>query len=131
MGLTRNQLLSIIVPVYKEEANILPFLQRLEPVLGNMEVNYEIIFCLDPSPDNTEFILRKEIQRNSCIKLLLFSRKFGQPAATMAGILHCRGESCVVIDVDLQDPPQVIQMLYDKLQEGYEVVYATRCSRAG
>jgi polyisoprenyl-phosphate glycosyltransferase len=123
--------ISVVVPVYKEQDSIFPFLQRAELVLQDMQVSYEIIFCLDPSPDNTEFIIRKEIQRNSCIKLLLFSRKFGQPAATMAGILYCKGQACVIIDIDLQDPPELIQPMYAKLQEGYEVVYATRRSRKG
>lgn len=123
--------LSVIVPVYNEENNIIPFLQRIELVLRNKELSYEIIFCLDPSSDNTEQVIQKQTERNPNIKLLLFSRKFGQPAATMAGILHCRGTTCVVIDVDLQDPPEVIETLYNKLQEGYDVVYATRRSRSG
>lgn len=127
-----NQIFSIVVPVYKEEANLLPFIQRLEDVLMKMTINnYEIIFCLDPSPDNTERILRQEVQRNSSIKLLIFSRRFGQPAATMAGIFHCKGNVCVIIDCDLQDPPELIQPMYTKLQEGYDVVYAKRCSRKG
>lgn len=123
--------LSIVVPVYKEEKNILPFLKRIQPVLINMEITYEILFCLDPSPDMTEIIIRNQMEYNPAIKIILLSRKFGQPAATIAGILHCRGESCVVIDVDLQDPPELIIDLYNKLQEGYEVVYATRRSRIG
>ncbi len=123
--------LSVVVPVYGEEDNIIPFLQRIEFVLRNKGLSYEIIFCLDPSSDNSEQVIRKQIERSPNIKLLLLSRKFGQPAATMAGILHCRGATCVVIDVDLQDPPEVIEALYNKLQEGYDVVYATRCSRSG
>jgi dolichol-phosphate mannosyltransferase len=63
--------------------------------------------------------------------LILFSRRFGQPAATMAGILNCTGEKCVVIDVDLQDQPEVIEQFYNKMAEGYEVVYAMRASREG
>ncbi|MCZ6908338.1 MAG: glycosyltransferase family 2 protein [Rickettsia endosymbiont of Ixodes persulcatus] len=122
---------SAVVPVYNEENNIIPFLERIEFVLGNMKLSYEIIFCLDPSLDTSEKVIRKQIERNPNIKLLLFSRKFGQPAATMAGILYCKGETCVVIDVDLQDPPETIRSLYNKLQEGYDVVYATRCSRRG
>jgi glycosyltransferase involved in cell wall biosynthesis len=66
---------------------------------------YEIIFCLDPSPDRTETVISEEIARNSRIGLLVFSRRFGQPSATMAGILNCSGQWCAVIDVDLQDPP--------------------------
>ncbi|UWU23552.1 glycosyltransferase (plasmid) [Rhizobium sp. CB3060] len=123
--------ISLIVPVYKEEANIRPFLARAEAVFEKMGKSYEIIFSLDPSPDRTEEVILEEINRNSNIKLLLFSRRFGQPAATMAGILACTGETCVVIDVDLQDQPELIEQLYGKLSEGFEVVYATRRSRRG
>jgi len=123
--------LSIIVPVYKEAENIKPFLTRIEMVLKNLTSDYEIIFCLDPSPDQTETIIQAEIERNPNIKLILFSRRFGQPSATMAGILYCRGEAVVVIDVDLQDPPELIELMYQKLKEGFEVVYAKRKSRKG
>jgi glycosyltransferase involved in cell wall biosynthesis len=123
--------LSVIVPVYKEAANIVPFLKRMETVLNKCNFTYEIIFCLDPSPDNTEAVIQTEIDRNPDIKLLVFSRRFGQPAATMAGILYCSGENCIVIDVDLQDPPELIEQMYQKLGEGYEVVYAKRSSRKG
>ena len=123
--------LSIVVPVYKEEASIRPFLQRTEAVMAKMGKSYEIIFALDPSPDRTEDIILEEINRNSNIKLLVFSRRFGQPAATMAGILSCTGKTCVVIDVDLQDQPELIEQMYARLSEGYEVVYAKRRSRKG
>lgn len=93
--------------------------------------SYEIIFALDPSPDRTEEIILEEIKRNGNIKLVVFSRRFGQPAATMAGILTCSGDACVAIDVDLQDQPELIEPLYNKLMEGYEVVYAKRRSRKG
>jgi len=123
--------LSIVVPVYREEANIRPFLQRAEGVMTRMRISYEIIFAIDPSPDSTENVILEEINRNTNIKLLVFSRRFGQPAATMAGILSCNGDTCVVIDVDLQDPPELIEQLHAKLREGYEVVYARRRSRKG
>lgn len=123
--------ISLIVPVYKEEANIRPFLRRVEAVFENMEKTYEIIFTLDPSPDRTEEVILEEINRNPNIKLMVFSRRFGQPAATMAGILACAGETCVVIDVDLQDQPELIEQMYTKLNEGYEVVFAKRRSRKG
>lgn len=123
--------ISVIVPVYKEAANIRPFLQRMEAVLTKLNLSYEILFCLDPSPDNTQEVIEEEISRNPSIKLIIFSRRFGQPAATMAGILTCQGNSCVVIDVDLQDPPELIQEMYSKLGEGYEVIYAKRRSRQG
>lgn len=123
--------ISIIVPVYKEAKNIQPFLRRTELVLNKIGISYEILFCLDPSPDNTEEVIQTEIQRNTNIKLIVFSRRFGQPPATMAGILHCKGNYCLVIDVDLQDPPELIETMYQKAQEGYEVVYAKRRSRKG
>ncbi|SHI27744.1 glycosyltransferase family 2 protein [Pollutimonas bauzanensis] len=123
--------ISLVVPVYKEEANIRPFLNRAEAVFSSMGKTYEIIFALDPSPDKTEEIILEEINRNENIKLMVFSRRFGQPAATMAGILGCTGETCVVIDVDLQDQPELIEQMYSKLAEGYEVVYAKRRSRKG
>jgi len=122
---------SVVVPVYKEEVNIRPFLARVEAVMDRVGKPYEIIFALDPSPDRSEEVIVSEINRNSYIKLLLFSRRFGQPAATMAGILSCSGHTCVVIDVDLQDPPELIELMYNKLVEGNEVVYARRRSRKG
>jgi glycosyltransferase involved in cell wall biosynthesis len=127
----KTKQLSVVVPVYKEADSIKPFLARLETILQTMQVSYEILFCLDPSPDQTQEIIQQEIERNPNIKLIVFSRRFGQPAATMAGILTCEGECCVVIDVDLQDPPEVIAKLYQKMSEGYEVVYAKRRSRQG
>ena len=123
--------LSVVVPVYNEERSIRPFLERLVPVLDNLRVPCEIIFCLDPSSDHTEHVIAAAIQRDQRIRLIVFSRRFGQPAATMAGIVTARGGACVVIDVDLQDPPELIPELYAKLREGYEVVYARRRSRQG
>ena len=123
--------ISIVVPTYNEEENIKPFLQRSEKVLDKLGKSYEIIFALDPSSDNTEKIILDEIKRNKNIKLLIFSRQFGQPAATMAGISSCKGSYCVIIDVDLQDPPEIIENLYNKIISGYEVVYAKRKSRKG
>lgn len=123
--------LSIVVPVYQEAESIRPFLQRTLAAIQPLDVTYEIIFLLDPSPDQTEEAILSEINQNPHIKLIVLSRRFGQAAAAMAGILSCKGETCVVIDVDLQDPPELIPELYQKLQEGYEVVYATRKSRKG
>lgn len=123
-------IISVVVPVFKEEKNIQPFLHRLLPVLKAMG-NHEVIFCLDPSPDHTEQIILQEAANNPAIKLITFSRRFGQPAASLAGIKNCSGNYCVVIDVDLQDPPELIKPLYDKAQEGFDVVYAKRLSREG
>ena len=123
--------LSVVVPVYKEELNIFPFLSRLMPVIANISKKTEIIFVLDPSPDKTEQVIIGLSEKNSDIKLLKMSRRFGQPAATMAGLAFSRGERVVVIDVDLQDPPEVILELDKKMSEGFDVVYATRRTRKG
>ena len=123
--------LSVVVPVYKEESNILPFLNRLEPVLVKLAHTYEIIFVLDPSPDNTEQVIIESSKINLKIKLLKMSRRFGQPAATMAGLAYSKGKRVVVIDVDLQDPPEVIFELNETMNQGFDVVYATRRTREG
>lgn len=123
--------ISIVVPVYREESNIKPFLKRTEAVVEKLQSEYEIIFCLDPSPDNTEQVIQEEIKRNRNIRLIKFSRRFGQPAASMAGIHFCKGDVCVVIDVDLQDPPELIEHMLEKWHEGFKVVYAKRRSRKG
>jgi glycosyltransferase involved in cell wall biosynthesis len=123
--------ISVVVPVYKEEGNIEPFLARLRPVLESISERWEILVCLDPSPDRTEELIREAGERDRRVKLVVFSRRFGQPAATMGGLALCRGEACVVIDVDLQDPPELIRALHAKLQEGYDVAYAKRRSRKG
>lgn len=123
--------ISLVVPVYKEETSIRRFLERVEPVLESISPRYEILFCLDPCPDRTEQVIQAEIERNRRVKLVVFSRRFGQPAATMAGIALSKGDSCVVIDVDLQDPPELIPVMRAKMAEGYDVVYAKRRSRKG
>lgn len=123
--------LSVIVPVYLEEGNIDPFLARLVPALLSMGINYEIIFALDPALDATEAEIRQAIMDNPRIRMLRFSRRFGQPAATMAGLMNCTGSHAVVIDVDLQDPPELIPEMLKKAQQGFDVVYARRRSRAG
>lgn len=123
-------LISVVVPVFREEASIEPFLASLIPVLEQIG-HYEVIFCLDPSPDKTEEVIREAGRRNPCIKLLIMSRRFGQPAATMAGLMNCSGAAAVFIDVDLQDPPELIAEMYRKLQQGYDVVSAKRRRRDG
>jgi glycosyltransferase involved in cell wall biosynthesis len=122
---------SVIVPVYKEESNIRPFLNRSVPVIREVSNSYEIIFVVDPSPDSTENEILRASEDFVGIKVIKMSRRFGQPAATLAGLAHSTGERVVVIDVDLQDPPELIKVLNAKMNEGFDVVYATRSSREG
>ena len=123
--------LSVVVPVYNEEKNIEIFLERLIKTLSKIETDYEVIFVLDPSTDQTEKIILNKLHKNKKIKLIVLSRRFGQPAATMAGIFHVKGNRCVIIDCDLQDPPELIFDLNKKMDEGYDVVLARRKSREG
>jgi glycosyltransferase involved in cell wall biosynthesis len=123
--------LSIVVPVYQEEATIPVFLKRMVPVLEAITPEYEIIFSMDPGKDRTDQVIADAIRENPRIRLLVMTRRWGQPAATMAGIEACTGKACVVIDVDLQDPPELIGELHKKWKEGYEVVFAQRRSRKG
>lgn len=125
-------LLSVVVPVYKEEGNIVPFLERCVRVMEENDYRYEIIFCLDPSPDRSYEIICENIRKNNHIRLIQFSRRFGQPSATYAGICMCRGDVCIITDVDLQDPPELMKEMVDRWQKnGSNVVYAQRKTRAG
>ena len=122
--------ISVVVPVYNEERSIAPFLARMEPVLERIGP-YELIFALDPCRDGTERAIEAEAKRNRRIGLLRFSRRFGQPAATLAGIFNARGDWVAVIDVDLQDPPELIEAMYRRTQDGFDVVTARRTTREG
>jgi dolichol-phosphate mannosyltransferase len=123
--------ISVVVPVYNEEKSITPFMERLIPTLNSISPKYEVIFCLDPSTDGTERLILEHAQANSRIKMLKFSRRFGQGAATFAGLKFSSGAACAIIDVDLQDPPELIIQLFEKHLEGFDVVNAKRISRDG
>ncbi|WP_404422601.1 glycosyltransferase family 2 protein [Nibricoccus sp. IMCC34717] len=124
-------LLSIVVPVYKEEKNVPEFLRRIRPLLAAITEDYEIIFSLDPSPDRTEDVVLEERSRDSRIKLLKFSRRFGQPMATLAGLEYSSGDAVIVMDVDMQDPPDLVGEMIAKWREGYDVVLPQRRQRTG
>ena len=123
--------ISIIIPVYNESQNIKIFLERMVIEIEKITDDYEIIFALDPSTDNTEDVILKAIENNKKIKLLVFSRRFGQSAATMAALKNSKGDRCLIIDCDLQDPPELLSQMNSKMDEGYDVVLAKRKSRKG
>jgi len=123
--------LSIVVPVYREERNVPEFVRRVRPLLEKRALRYEIIFALDPSPDRTEEVILELHALDQRIKLLKFSRRFGQPMATLAGMQYASGDAVLVMDVDLQDPPELIGEMVAKWREGFDVVYAQRRSREG
>ena len=129
--MNRVMLLSIIVPVYKEEKNVPEFLRRLQPILTPITANYEIIFSLDPSPDRTEEVILAHRAGDERIKLLKFSRRFGQPMATLAGLQYSRGDAVIVMDVDMQDPPELIALMVARWHEGFDIVLPQRRQRTG
>jgi len=124
-------LLSFVVPVYREEKNIPEFLNRIRGILTPITEDYEIIFALDPSPDRTEGVILEQRDLDPRIKLLKFSRRFGQPMATLAGMQYSTGEAVVVMDVDMQDPPELVGEMVAKWREGYDVVLPQRRQRTG
>lgn len=123
--------ISVVVPVYNEQENIKDFLNRTKKVLEKIKLDHEILFILDPSTDKSQAILLDEAKNDKKIKLIILSRRFGQPAATIAGINFVSGDRCVIIDCDLQDPPELILDMNEKIDQGYEVVLARRRSRKG
>ena len=126
-----NLSLSVVVPVFREEKNIPQFLLTVIPIISQLTSDYEIVFALDPSPDRSEEIILAEHRRDSRVKLLKFSRRVGQPMATLAGLQYSKGAVVVVMDVDLQDPPELIVEMVAKWREGFDVVYAQRRTREG
>ena len=124
-------LISIVVPVYREEKNIPEFLSRVVTIFEKITSEFEIIFSMDPSPDRTEEIILGHRSKDPRVKLLKFSRRFGQPMATLAGLQYATGEAVIVMDVDLQDPPELLTEMVAKWQQGYDVVYAQRRGREG
>jgi dolichol-phosphate mannosyltransferase len=124
-------LISIVVPVYREEKNIPEFLSRVVTIFEKITREFEIIFSMDPSPDRTEEIILGHRSKDPRVKLLKFSRRFGQPMATLAGLQYATGEAVIVMDVDLQDPPELLTEMVAKWQQGYDVIYAQRRGREG
>ena len=123
--------LSVVVPAYREEANIERVYERLSGVLDALGLEWELIFSVDPSPDRTEELILALRERDPRVKMLRFSRRFGQPMATLAGLEAAGGDATVVIDCDLQDPPELIPELVARWRDGFDVVYAQRRTRAG
>jgi glycosyltransferase involved in cell wall biosynthesis len=123
--------LSVVVPIWNDEENIIPFLQQIEPLLQSSAETYEIIFCVDPSNDGTELALQEICKNNNKIKSIFFAARAGQPQSTLAGLTHSLGSAVIVIDVDLQDPPNLIPEMISKWREGSVLVIPRRISRSG
>ena len=125
-----NPIISIVVPCYNEEAVIDIFLEHIEPILDSLDKNYEIIFVNDGSTDNTFNVMLNAKNKHKNIRILNLSRNFGKEAALTAGLENAKGEAVIPIDVDLQDPPELILQFVKKWEEGYDVVLGKRADRS-
>lgn len=123
--------LSIVIPAYNEEENIPQVYERLHRILAGLGLEWELIFSVDPCSDRTEELILDLRSEDPRVKMLRLSRRFGQSLSTIAGLAASTGEAVVVIDCDLQDPPELIPEMVERWREGYDVVYAQRRSRAG
>ncbi|MCU0394161.1 MAG: glycosyltransferase family 2 protein [Thermoflexibacter sp.] len=122
---------SVVIPIYNEALNISLLYERLTKILQQMNISYELIFVNDGSRDESIDLIKKLAEIHKEIKFIDLSRNFGHQIAVSAGLDKTQGKRVVIIDADLQDPPELIEDLYAKMNEGYEVVYAKRKRRKG
>lgn len=123
--------LSVVVPLLNEEAVLEETYRRLKTVLGVLGETYEIVFVDDGSTDRSRAILAEKAVGDPTVRIVALSRNFGHEMATTAGLHHARGQAAVVMDADLQDPPELIAHFLAKWREGFEVVYGVRQKRKG
>ncbi|PZD79106.1 glycosyltransferase family 2 protein [Mesonia sp. K7] len=123
--------ISVVIPIHNEEQSISELHTRLSKAVSKITPNYELLFVNDGSKDNSLFQLVKLAETDNKSFYINFSRNFGHQIAVTAGLDYSKGKCVVIIDGDLQDPPELIPEMYQKHQEGYEVVYAQRKKREG
>jgi glycosyltransferase involved in cell wall biosynthesis len=123
--------LSVIIPIYNEEGNIPALFERLNSVVSKMDVEPEFLFVNDGSRDNSIALIKALAAKNTFVKYIDFSRNFGHQVAVSAGLDKASGDAIVIIDADLQDPPELIIEMFNKMQNGFDVVYAKRRARKG
>lgn len=126
-----KHLISVIVPVYNEAENLQELYDRLKKVLETITKKYQIIFVNDGSKDDSLSEILDLTKKSSNVYYINLSRNFGHQIAVSAGLEYCISDCTIIIDADLQDPPELIKDLYSKYSEGYDVVYAKRKKREG
>lgn len=119
-------LISIVLPCFNEEGNLLKLHERLSAVISLSEYDFELLFVDDGSTDNTRRVLADLCRKDSKMKVIELSRNFGHQAAICAGIDHANGNALIMLDADLQHPPELITEMMKKWQEGYDIVYTVR-----
>ncbi|HEY0353502.1 MAG TPA: glycosyltransferase family 2 protein, partial [Enterovirga sp.] len=123
--------ISVVVPVYREADNVAPLCRRLVPVLERITPDFEILFVDDGSTDETLAAIAAENARDPRIQAVSFSRNFGKEIAIAAGLDHARGQAVVIMDADLQHPPETIERFVELWRQGYVMVYGQRTDRVG
>lgn len=123
--------LSVALPVFNEEAVLPELYRRLSQVMERCGETYELVFINDGSTDQSFPYLQDLAQRDPRVRVVNFSRNFGHQIAITAGLDYCQGQAVIIMDADLQDPPEVVSALVEKWREGYDVVSAVRTQRAG
>lgn len=124
----KNIKISVVIPIFNEEENLPLLTERLSAVLQRYSA-YEIIYVNDGSKDRSVEIIKEQAKSNPSVKLVSLSRNFGHQEAITSGLEHSTGDAVIVMDGDLQDPPEVLPQFVDKWQEGFDVVYAIRQKR--
>lgn len=122
---------SVIAPIFNEAQSLPEFYRRVRQVLDGLDVQWELLLVDDGSTDASTELIRQLAREDSRVRALIFARNFGHQLAVTAGLDHCCGRAAIIIDSDLQDPPEVMADLIAKWREGYEVVYAVRAEREG
>ncbi|STY34066.1 Bactoprenol glucosyl transferase homolog from prophage CPS-53 [Listeria fleischmannii subsp. coloradonensis] len=129
--MTNQMELSVVIPVFNEEEVLMSSYERLVAVMRRLTANFELIFVNDGSIDGTRSILNHLRELDAHVRVIHFSRNFGHQIAITAGVDYASGAGVVVIDADLQDPPELIPAMVEKWRAGYQVVYAKRLIRKG
>jgi glycosyltransferase involved in cell wall biosynthesis len=113
--------LTVIIPIYNEQENIHKLYDRLKSVMNGMNVSHEFVFVNDGSRDRSMILIKELAAKDNSVRYINLSRNFGHQIAVTAGIDHVRGKAIVIIDADLQDPPELIAEMYAKMKEGFEI----------
>ena len=122
---------SIIAPIYNEKGCFDELYRRVSEIMDSTGEEWEFVMVDDGSTDGSTDMIRELAKKEKCVRPVIFARNFGHQIAVTAGLDYCRGDAAIIIDADLQDPPEVILELIAKWREGYQVVYAVRSEREG
>jgi len=126
-----NPCYSVVIPAYNEEEVLEESYKRISAVMESLSEPYELIFVNDGSRDRTAYMVAEIIENDPNVRLINFSRNFGHMSAITAGMEYAKGDAIIIIDVDLQDPPEVLPEMAKLWREGYDVVYGKRKERRG